>query len=145
MKNLFIIFSITLTIISCKKEDGLPPVDNPQPYSNSYSGSYSGAFTETSSGVDSTGVVKFDTTYAYTVKVNDEGNFSISIHGATDVPQIPVDTASGYFIFEDYNRTIEGWFYDDSLHISSKALNGSPVPPLWFDIVQLEFKGKKIP
>ena len=144
MKNLLLAACIIVLLSSCKKDD--PPVisgnSTPPPAASKYGGEYFGIFYEHVAGVDSTGVFKHDTTYAYTVTIEDVGANQINIHGQTDINAIDVDS-TGHFEFNDYNRNIEGNFIDDSLYIYSDAISGSYDPPQWYLNTQLSFKGEK--
>jgi hypothetical protein len=137
-----------LTFAGCNKNsDGPDPISNPNPYTNSYAGTYNGLYSESNNGVDTTGVFKIDTSYTYSLKIEDAGNHYISIlHGPVTIPSIPVDS-TGNFYFEDYNHNIYGYFTSDSLYITSDALNGYfdtiTYTTSWFVIQKLSFAGKK--
>ena len=150
MRNavVFIAVSVLFFVAACNKKDNGPlPVYNPDPYVNKYAGTYDGAYTAENNGVDSNGVFKIDTTYAYTLKVLDAGEHKITIsHGPVNIYDIEVDSI-GDFYFEDYNHNINGHFSTDSMFIYSDALNGYydtiGFSGSWFVIQKLSFKGKK--
>ncbi len=148
MKNslLFLAASLLLLAGACNKNSELAPVYNGHPYVNAYAGTYNGLYEEQNNGVDSNGVFKHDTSYSYSLKIIDGGNYTITInHGPIFITAIPVDS-NGNFYFQDYNHNINGYFTADSLIISSDALNGYYDPNFsgdWFVIQKLSFKGKK--
>jgi hypothetical protein len=133
---LFIAVALLFSIGACKK-DALVP------YQNKYTGSYSGKFTEENSGVDSAGVFKDSTTYDLKLDVVDGSNYRITIvKGDLNLPAVPVDD-TGHFTFEESNLTVTGYFVNDSLYLSSKALRGTYDYPQSFLIQQLNFAGKR--
>ena len=130
-----------------KSTDGPAPISNPDPYTNPYAGTYDGLYSASNNGVDTTGVFKIDTSYAYSLKIDDAGDGYISIlHGPVTISSIPVDS-TGHFSFEDYKHNIDGYFTSDSLYLSSDALNGYwdtiTFTDSWFVIQKLSFAGKK--
>jgi hypothetical protein len=150
MKNCFLIITAILSAMigACNKNsDGPAPVNNPNPYINQYAGTYNGLYEASNNGVDSTGVFKIDTSYEYSINILDGGNYTITInYGPININSIPVDS-NGAFFFEDYNHNITGQFTDDSLFLSSDALNGYYdsiyFSGSWFVIQKLSFRGKK--
>ena len=145
MKNLLFAFCLIFSLASCNDEILPPGTDTEVPEDTSaasYSGEYAGLVSLSISAVDSTGVWKTDTSYAYTVKVEYAGTDKITIHGQTDLEAIPVDD-EGHFEFHDYSRDIEGFFIDDSLYIYSDAISGSYDPPQFYTNEKMTFIGEK--
>jgi len=149
MKNSAIIIGITLFlfIMACNKDNLPAPMTSPNSNTNRFAGTYTGQYYESDNGVDSNGVFKSDTAFAYSLKVEDVGTNQIVItHGPIILPTITVDS-SNHFSFEDYNHNIGGYFVNDSLYLSSSSLNGYYDSVYfvgdWFVIQKLSFKGKK--
>lgn len=145
MKNSILVFlsMFLFFIIACSKTELPTPYAIPQYDTNKYGGVYVGQYYESDNGVDSNGVFKSDTSYSYSLTIQDAGtNKIIIVHGPIVLPTIEVDSTD-HFSFVDYNRNITGYFSNDSLYVSSKSLNGSYNYPQWFVIQQLVFKGKK--
>lgn len=144
MKNVILFTGIFLVIAACNKNSNpLPPITTPPSYTNKYAGTYFGIYSESSNGVDSNGVFKNDTSYNLMLKLSDGGNYTFNINkGPLVISSIAVDS-TGHFAIVDFNRNIYGHFINDSLYISSKALNGSYNYPQWFVIQELGFAGKK--
>ena len=143
MKNLLPALLIITLFSACKKDTMPPPGGSSHTVTPvDYSGSYLGLFYKHVAGVDSNGVYKYDTTYAYTVTITQEGLNTIGIHGETEVASIEVND-TGYFELKAFNRNIEGHFDGDSLHIFSDAIGGSYDPPQWYSNTQMKFDGKK--
>jgi hypothetical protein len=139
MKHILLFTAVALlfSIAACKKES------IPEPYKNIYVGTYSGVYSQANNGVDSDGVFKSDTSFTYQLEIEDGGDYTVSIvKGPVSVPAIPIDS-TGHFTFVDFNRTIDGYFVNDSLYLTSKALRGDFDYPQWFLIQQLDFAGKK--
>ncbi|MBA2422410.1 MAG: hypothetical protein H0V61_04220 [Chitinophagales bacterium] len=144
MKNLFVLTLLFAFTTACKKEVPVPIPSGNTSVSvvEGYAGTYNGLVILDVSGVDSTGVYKYDTSYAYSVTVLDAGENKITIQGETAVESIEVND-SGHFEFQDYNRNIEGDFRNDSLYLFSGAISGSYEPPPFYQNTKMSFAGLK--
>src|ERR1043165_2386876 len=150
MKNSLLLLSVALFLftIGCNKSELTSP---PAPTVHNVitlSGTYNGLFYESNNGVDSNGVFKNDTSYAYSLNVQELGNNQVVItHGPVTLPQVTLD-ATNHFSFEDFNHDINGYFVNDSLYLSSNSLNGNWDTIYfvgdWFVIQKLSFAGKKV-
>ncbi|MBA2407835.1 MAG: hypothetical protein H0V65_07575 [Chitinophagales bacterium] len=145
MRNLFALIFLFGFTTACKKDAPVPIPSSGNPATDSaahYGGTYNGMVTLDVSGVDSTGVYKYDTSYAYSVIVIDAGENKITIHGETEIEAVEVND-TGYFEFNDYNRNIEGDFRNDSLYLFSGAISGSYEPPQFYSNTKMSFAGLK--
>jgi len=150
MKNSLIVSGIVLFIfmMACNKSNLPAPVISHNYNTDKFAGVYSGLYYQSDNGVDSNGVFKSDTSYAYSLKVEDVGNNQIVIlHGPIVLPTITLDS-SDHFSFADFNHNISGYFVHDSLYLSSDALNGAYDSLYfigsWFVIQKLSFAGKRV-
>ena len=143
MKYLLLPFCFVVLMVACKKDPikpGTTSIDTT--VVSPYPGTYDGLVNIHVAGVDSNGVYKSDTSYAYSVTVEYAGENKITIHGQTTLESIPVDD-TGHFEFHDFNRNIEGDFKEDSLYIFSDAISGTYNFPQFYVNEQMSFAGEK--
>lgn len=143
MKGLLLLFLMFAVLASCKKDTPLPYIVEPVEDTAKYEGTYVGWLHKHSAGVDSFGVYKTDTGYTYSIDISEKLIGFISIHGADNAKDIPVND-SGYFAFNEFNHNIEGNFKGDSLYLFTEAISGSFDPPQFYDNTQISFAGKKV-
>ena len=141
MKQYLPILLAFIWFAACK-DDQPPTVINGN---SSYGGSYKGMLYQHISGVDSNGVYKSDSSFEYIVDVLTVDDNTVEITLVNNSPGVTVDIdASGYFEFKDFNRTIDGNFDGDSIHLNSDATSGSYEPPQFYINTKLEFDGEKL-